>query len=191
MSEWGKLFIIGSLFRERYFTVSNIHQNRFPIRSINDRKSEYTMSNEAEYWTAPTDSAEHPGALIMVTGRRNVEKFRSNPRFKYRVTVIWPYDGGKSGMPDRPTAELMEQVNDAMERTFRKDPVAVITGIYTGDNRRDWVIYTTSLHIFQRKLNEILQPFEQLPLQFEAAEDPDWEEYQQMKEATEISDEEE
>jgi len=52
------------------------------------------------------------------------------------------------------------------------------------------VFYTTSLHIFQRKLNEMLAPFPTLPLQFHAEEDPQWEEYRHMKEATEITDEE-
>lgn len=148
------------------------------------------MSKEAEYWTAPTDSADHPGRLIMVTGRRNVDKFITNPRFKFRIAVIWPYDGDGTGMPDRATSELMEQVQEAFEKEFKRDPVAVLTGIYTGDNRRDWVFYTTSLHIFQRKLNELLASFPILPLQFEAEEDPDWEEYTAMKEATEITEEE-
>lgn len=148
------------------------------------------MSKTADYWTTPTESAEHPDRIIMVTGRRNVEKFIDNPRFRFRIEVIWNYNGGSNGMPDRPTSELMEQVQEVFEKEFTRDPVAVLTGIYTGDNRRDWVFYTSSLHIFQRKLNEMLAPFPTLPLQFEAEEDPDWEEYREMKEATEISDEE-
>lgn len=148
------------------------------------------MSKEADYWTAPAESAEHPGRTIIVTGRRDVDKFRSNPRYKYRIEVIWPYKGEAGGMPDRETSQMMAQVQEAFENEFRRDPVAVLTGIYTGDDRRDWVFYTTSLHIFQRKLNELLAPFPQLPLQFEAEEDPEWQEYAEMKDATEIADEE-
>jgi hypothetical protein len=47
------------------------------------------------------------------------------------------------------------------------------------------VFYTRSLHIFQRKLNEILAPFPAMPLEFYAADDPDWEEYRELRE-TEI-----
>ena len=104
--------------------------------------------------------------------------------------MIWRYDGDANGMPDRATSELMEQAQEAMEKEFGRDPVAVLTGIYTGDDRRDWVFYTSSLHIFQRKLNEILAPFPTLPLEFEAEEDAEWEEYRQMRDATEITDEE-
>lgn len=90
-------------------------------------------------------------------------------------------------MPDTSTSQLMEQVHDALVDTFDKDPVAVITGIYTGDNRRDWIFYTLSTNIFQKKLNEALAPFPMLPLEIYAENDPDWAEYAEMRELSEIS----
>lgn len=74
----------------------------------------------------------------------------------------------------------MEEVTDVLQDCFDRDPVAVLTGIYTGDGQRNWVFYTRSLHIFQRKFNEALAPFPALPLEFEAEEDPDWQEYREM-----------
>ena len=80
-------------------------------------------------------------------------------------------------MPDEPTADLMEQATDLMSETFRKDPVAVLTEISTGDNRREWVLQTSSLGIFNKKINQALSSLPLLPLEFEAGEDPDWEIY--------------
>ena len=57
---------------------------------------------------------------------------------------------------------LMEKVQDALTDAFYKDPIAVLTGIYTGDGERNWVFYTLSTNIFGRKLNEALQSFELL-----------------------------
>lgn len=133
------------------------------------------------WWTAPTDS--ETGRLILVTGRKDVAKFRGNPRFNIRAEVTWKYEGDDTGMPDRETSELMEKVQDALQTTFRKDPVAVLTGIFTGDNQRDWIFYTLSTHIFGRKLNETLAPFPLLPLTIYTENDPDWEEYDEMSEA--------
>lgn len=133
------------------------------------------------WWTAPTDS--ETGRLILVTGRKDVAKFRGNPRFNIRVEVTWKYEGDDTGMPDRETSELMEKVQDALQTTFRKDPVAVLTGIFTGDNQRDWIFYTLSTHIFGRKLNETLATFPLLPLTIYTENDPDWEEYDEMSEA--------
>lgn len=137
-----------------------------------------------QWWTAPTESED--GRLIMVTGRKDVAQFRDNPRFCIRVEVTWPYTGDSTGMPDTLTSELMEQVQDVLQETFHKDPVAVLTGIYTGADERNWVFYTLSTHIFGRKLNEALADFPQLPLSIYCENDPTWAEYDEMSQ-TEIS----
>lgn len=143
------------------------------------------MAKTDDWWTSPTEAEN--GALIMVTGRRDIDKFRDNPKFSIRVEITWKYTGDKGGMPDFATSQQMEEVQDALTAVFAKDPVAVLTGIYTGDNRRDWVFYTLSTHIFQRKINEALEPFPTLPLEIYAENDPDWAEYTEMRELSEIS----
>lgn len=136
---------------------------------------------QSSWWTAPAQSES--GRLIMVTGRKDVAKFMNNPKFSIRVQVTWPYDGDSSGMPDTATSQLMEKVQDVLTAEFHKDPVAVLTGIYTGDNERNWVFYTLSTHIFGRKLNEALAEFPVLPLSIYCENDPQWLEYKEMSEA--------
>ncbi|MCM1483208.1 MAG: DUF695 domain-containing protein [Muribaculaceae bacterium] len=133
------------------------------------------------WWTAPADSED--GRQIMVTGRRDVDKFRSNPRFNIRVEVTWPYIGDASGMPGKADSEMMEAVQDAITASLKKDPVAVLTGIFTGADERNWIFYTLSTHIFGRKINEALAEFPLLPLKIYCENDPDWAEYDEMSEA--------
>ncbi len=141
----------------------------------------------ATWLTAPFESAES-GNLVMGTVRKDVEKFRSNNRFKYRIDVKWDYTPDTHGMPSEAVSEQMEEVTNALNEAFTKDPVAVLTGIYTGEGARDLVFYTLSLHIFQRKFNEILADYPTLPLSFEAEEDAEWEEHSQMLAIAEASD---
>ncbi|MDE6810391.1 MAG: DUF695 domain-containing protein [Muribaculaceae bacterium] len=151
-------------------------------------KSEKNNSVEyGDWWTSPAESES--GRLIMVTGRRDVDKFMNNPRFKIRVEATWKFESDSSGMPNRATSELMEEADSYLRETFRKDPVAVLTGVYTGDGERNWVFYTLSLNIFGRKFNEALSSMELLPITLQAEEDPDWLEYKEMKEASEIKSE--
>ena len=131
-----------------------------------------------EWWTAPTEAEN--GNVIIVTGRRDMEPVKATGVYNYRVEVTWTYEPDRNGMPRYKTSVLMDQVREALEACFSKDPVAVNTGIYTGDGERNWVFYTRSLHIFQRKFNEALAPFESLPLTFYAEEDPDWAEYAEL-----------
>lgn len=134
-----------------------------------------------QWWTSPSESES--GRLIMVTGRRDVEKFRGNPRYSIRVEITWPYPATPDGMPDSETSKLMEEALAALIKTFAKDPVAVLTGIYTGDGERTMVFYTTSTHIFGRKLNESLAFLPLLPITVYTENDPDWAEYDEMCQA--------
>lgn len=138
--------------------------------------------NQGEWWTAPTEN-EDGSKLIMVTGRRDVKKFRENPRYNIRVEITWKYEPLPDGMPNKEDAEMMEKVQEALQGAFLKDPVAVLTGIYTGDGERNWVYYTTSVHIFGRKLNEALADLPLLPLTIYTENDPDWGEYDEMAQA--------
>ena len=71
-----------------------------------------------------------------------------------------------------------------------KDPVAVMTGVYTGDGRRDWVFYARNTHTFEKRFNVALASFDLLPISIHAEPDPDWEEYDEMCQASEIVPEE-
>ncbi len=143
------------------------------------------MEEDLDWWTSPTESES--GRLVMVTGRKDVNKFRSSGKYNIRVEITWKYPGNAAGMPDEPTAKIMESVQDALEHTFKKDPVAVLTGIYTGDDERNWVFYTLSVHIFGKKINEALAPFDLLPITIYTENDPEWNEYDEMREASELN----
>ena len=140
-----------------------------------------------EWWTSPAEADN--GALVMVTGRRDMEPVRATGKYNYRIEITWKYEAEQNGMPDVATSTLMEEVQDALQADFMKDPVAVLTGIYTGNGERNWVFYAMSVKIFERKLNEDLARFELLPLTLYVENDPEWSEYQEMREATEILDE--
>lgn len=134
----------------------------------------------AEWWTAPAEGSD--GKLVMVTGRRDVKKFRENPRFDKRVEVSWKYASGPDGMPGKEDSEMMDEVQTRLTQAFDKDPVAVLTGIYTGDGERNWIFYTLSTNIFGKKLNEALASLPTLPLEIYAENDPEWAEYDEMSE---------
>ncbi len=136
------------------------------------------------FWTYPAETES--GKTLIVTGRDDIESFRSSGKYPFRLNVMWDYAPKADGMPEEADAELMEKATEALLKETQKDPAALLTGIYTGDGRRDWVFYTRSLHIFRNILNRALAGLPELPLRVEATEDPDWEEYSEMREATYI-----
>ena len=132
-----------------------------------------------DWWTAPSEDSD--GNTVLVTGRRALDNVINTGRYKYRIEMTWLYSPDSSGMPNYPTSRKMEQVTDALHATLKRDPVAVMTGIYTGAGERNWVFYAVTLKAFQSALNSALSDIpEQLPLSFHAEEDPTWEEYREM-----------
>lgn len=132
-----------------------------------------------DYWTYPAEAEN--GRTLLLTGRDGLDKYRLSGKYNYRIIASWDYNALPDGMPCDEDARLMEQATDAFEAATTKDKAAVLTGIYTGDGRRDWVFYTKSLHLFQALFNRALLPLDPMPLVIEAAEDPAWEEYLEMK----------
>lgn len=132
-----------------------------------------------DWWTAPSEDSE--GNTVMVTGRRSLDNVIATGRYVYRIEMTWLYQPERGGMPDYQTSCLMEKVTDAIQELMHRDPVAVMTGIYTGAGERNWVFYAVTLKAFQRLINTALRDIEeQLPLTFHAEEDPEWEEYREM-----------
>ena len=132
-----------------------------------------------DWWTAP--SQDSGGNTVLVTGRRGLDNVIATGRYRYRIEMTWLYEPNGGGMPQYHTSRTMELMTDALHASLKRDPVAVMTGIYTGAGERNWVFYTVSLKAFQSMLNAALSGIpEQLPLTFHAEEDPTWEEYREM-----------
>ena len=140
--------------------------------------------SEDNWWTSPLENDN--AQMIMGTGRGDVDEFRNNPRFNIRVTITLPYQSRPDGMPTAEAAELLEQVLAPLQEIFEEDPIAVLTGIYTGAGERTMVFYTLSVHIFNKKLNQALASLPLLPLKIESENDPGWLEYQEMEELSRI-----
>lgn len=136
------------------------------------------------WWTSPVEG--EGGGTVMITGRDYLDKIIAGGKFPYRVEVSWNYDPLPSGMPREEDALLMEKATDAMIDTFNKDKIAYLTGIYTGEGRRDWVFYTKNLPIFGKVFNRALEDLDTMPLVIEAMSDPDWEEYRTTREISYI-----
>lgn len=145
------------------------------------------MKYTDKWWTYPAEAEN--GNTIIVTGRDDINHFIESGKYIYRIDVKWKYNALPDGMPDDADARLMQEVNDALLTSFKKDTVGVITGIYTGDGERDWVFYAKNLHIFSIVFNRALEELPTVPFVIEASEDKDWEEYKEMKENTYVPDE--
>ncbi len=135
------------------------------------------LSNE--WFTTLSESESN--AMIIISGRDDIGEFIKSGKFKERVEISWKYtECAAQGMPTEELAQQMEEVQECLQKAFEKNKLAILTGIYTGDNERTWVFYTRNIPAFGETLNKALQPFELLPITIYTEKDPDWNEYKEM-----------
>jgi len=119
---------------------------------------------------------------IFITGRDDIEEFRLSGKLKERVEIYWNYKSTHNGMPSENEASLMEEVQNRLQTVMEKDKLAILTGVYTGNNERTWVFYTRTSCVLGERLNEALATFELLPITLYVENDVEWNEYQEMYE---------
>lgn len=145
---------------------------------------------KTRWWSAPLEG--ETGKRVIVTGRDYLDKVRASGKFPFLVRVQWAYNAEPDGFPEPADAELMGRVNDALEAEFKRDPVAWIVAIYTGEGRRDWIFYAHNLALFGKVFNRALADIEEtVPFEIEAQQDADWSEYEEMRTLSYIPEDEE
>ncbi|MEG1586609.1 MAG: DUF695 domain-containing protein [Bacteroidales bacterium] len=132
-----------------------------------------------DVWFTALSEAEN-GRMVFISGRDHIMDFIKSGKFKERAEIYWKYEGDSKGMPDDQTAKLMEEVQTALQKAMEKDKLAILTGVYTGDNERTWVFITRNVPAFGDMLNQALADFELLPITIYTEKDPDNEEYLDM-----------
>ncbi len=136
------------------------------------------LSNE--WFTALSE--DETGHLVTVSGRDELMEFVHSGRFKERVEITWKYEGDDKGMPSEALAEKMETVQETLRKAMEKDKLAILTEVCTGAGEKLWIYYTRTTRVFGERLNDVLMPFELLPITIYTEIDPDWEEYLDMYE---------
>lgn len=135
-------------------------------------------------WFSAAAEADN-GAPIFINGRTDIEAFRHSGKFSERVEIYWAYTPDYNHMPSNADGKMMEEVLETLQKAMEKDKLAILTGIYTGNDERTMVFYTRTARIFGERLNEALTPFPTLPLQLYVEKDPQWNEYEELLEAQE------
>lgn len=137
------------------------------------------MKLSDKWFTALSENED--GSYTFISGRSDIDEFINSGKLKERVEVTWTYEKDEKGMPaiDK-EAQIMEAVEERLRTALEKDKLAILTGIYTGQGKREWVFITRSTAAFGERLNDALAGLPQLPITIYAEQDPDNEEYKSL-----------
>ncbi len=128
------------------------------------------------WFTALSDNED--GTYTFISGRTGIEDYLASHPLPQRIEVIWNYTPDAKGLPsDDAEAQLMEEVADKLQAEMERDKSAIMTGIYTGQGRREINFICRSTASFGERLNKALSTYPQLPIVVNAYDDPDHSEY--------------
>lgn len=134
-----------------------------------------------KWFTAISENED--GSYTFISGRTDIDNFINSGKMKDRVEVTWNYEKDDKGAPcNDKEAAIMEAVQDRLQQAMEKDKLAILTGVYTGQGKRDFVFITRNVPAFGNRLNEALADLPQLPIEIYAEKDPENEEYKSLQE---------
>lgn len=132
-----------------------------------------------KWFTAIAENED--GSFTFISGRSGIDDFINSGKLKERVEVTWYYEQDDKGAPGNDKeAQIMEAVQDRLQAAMEKDKLAILTGVYTGQGKREFVFITRNTAAFGNRLNEALAGLPQLPIEIYAEQDPENEEYKSL-----------
>jgi hypothetical protein len=135
-----------------------------------------------KWFTALAENED--GSYTFISGRSDIDDFIASGKMKERLEVTWTYAPDSKGLPaDDNEAELMEEVEEKLRHAMEKDKLAILTGIYTGQGKRQWIYIARNTPAFGERLNATLSVYpRQLPIEIYAEKDPENQEYKELLE---------
>lgn len=126
-----------------------------------------------------TIAEDEEGRSVYLNGRTHLTPFLESGKYPYRIEVRYRFVSDK-GFPEGNDLEYIEKVDELLPEGMEKDKMAILTGNHLTAEYKIWVFYSRTDQVFFERLNTILSPFPQLPLEFVLESDPEWDEYRDM-----------
>jgi hypothetical protein len=127
--------------------------------------------------------AEEDGLPLLFRFRGNIP-VADTTAFPFLISILWTYDGKRNeGMPDDSTLAMMDRVEDALDSIDDSGEAFLMVAV-TGNNRREWIWYTNDRARYMALVNKVLPRQQKFPLDFATSEDPSWQTYRSIREAS-------
>ena len=137
------------------------------------------MTLSDKWFTAISQNEDN--TITYISGRSDIDAWIQQGKMKERIEVTWHYEKDEQGLPGNDKeAQIMEAVQDRLQAAMEKDKLAIMTGVYTGQGKRDMIFICRNNKAFGERLNEALSGLPELPINIYAELDPENEEYKSL-----------
>lgn len=117
------------------------------------------------------------GNDVMLARVRTGIDFTKRKMFSTVIEIIWPMESSSGVSLSDLEQTDMEQFEDILSPLFSGQHSSILTHVLTGEGRRVWIVYSTSLPVFMKAFNSLLRSCKVLPIEIKAGTDVNWKEY--------------
>ena len=113
------------------------------------------MTLSDKWFTAISQNEDN--TITYISGSSDIDACIQQGKMKERIEVTWHYEKDEQGLPGNDKeAQIMEAVQDRLQAAMEKDKLALMTGVYTGQRKRDMIFICRNNKAFGERLNEAL-----------------------------------
>jgi hypothetical protein len=122
--------------------------------------------------------SEEEGYALLFRYRQQPPRDAESRLFPHLLNICWLYDGSLNG--GMPPSEILDRMVDFETRLdiLEGPGTGYLMLSITGHNRKEWAWYIADKVDFLKRANKVLSGAEVFPVEFEAADDPNWSNYQ-------------
>lgn len=123
---------------------------------------------------------------ITIHSRENWQEIAANGCFSICVQIAW-HAGSRNESNGYPSGQEMERIelfHYQLQSQLENQGHSMIAMVITHDGVNQWVVYSDDLEQIKSDLNTLVAPQEGYPIEVVADEDPTWETFKKVYQAT-------
>lgn len=135
--------------------------------------------------SAPVQSAVKRDLWAMAEGEDNDKplmiRFRSELRkvddvsgYPELLLVEWKYESDSHGMPTDAAVEATDDFEDLLLAALEHDFQTVLVCVITNNGKRQWVCYSSDIHVAETRINAMPQKAMAYPIELLTDDDAEW-----------------
>lgn len=123
---------------------------------------------------------------ISIHSREDWQATADSGRFPICIQIAWHAEARdeSNAYPSQQEMQQIEMFHHQLQAQLEVEGHTVIAMVITHDGVNQWVIYTDDIEQLKTDLNKLVAPEQGFPIEIVADEDPDWQTFKKVYQAT-------
>ncbi|CBL46119.1 Hypothetical protein HDN1F_25360 [gamma proteobacterium HdN1] len=134
-------------------------------------------------WFSASD--DNNGIPVFLRARDTLDHLIGLESHPTLVRLVWIYKPvGEHGLPSDEDAARMTAFEQTVMPALEAERICIFYCIYQHNGQQEWLAYCSNVDAAEEIINVALMEHEEYPIELLQEDDPEWEDYKNMREGT-------